>query len=138
MPSLVLPGVGEALATMPSKSLKVLMLNSGADRETGGMDALGHVEAIVRGLNRYGELHYGPDSYITHVMVPEGCQVPVDVMSLASLGIHVVSCECTCEGNRAHRLGHFCSEGVAVVMSRLSNGLEMRSETQQEYRQVHR
>ena len=121
MPSLVLPGIGEALVAMPSNRLKVLMLNSGPDRETGGMDALGHVEAITRGLNRYGELSYEPRRYITHVIVPEGCQIPIDVVSLSSLGIQVIICKCRCEGDRMHRLGHFCGGGAAFVISRLSN-----------------
>lgn len=52
MPSLVLPGVGESVADMPEGGLKIIMLNAGPDRETSGMCAVSHLEALVKGLNR--------------------------------------------------------------------------------------
>jgi hypothetical protein len=52
IPSLILEGVGEAIAARAGP--KVLILNGGQDRETGDMSAAGVVMAVVNALNRGG------------------------------------------------------------------------------------
>lgn len=89
-PSLILPGIGECIA---SRSLpKVLLLNGSHDRETSGLSASGFVSAITDALNRtYGDpqksLQNVPSDYINALLVPKDGQVPVDLKCLAAQGI---------------------------------------------------
>ncbi|KAG1367679.1 putative gluconeogenesis factor [Cocos nucifera] len=94
-PSLVLHGIGEAIA---SRSIpKVLLLNGSHDRETTGLSASGFVSAITDALNQtYGDpgrsLKKLPSDYINSLLVPRDGQVTVDVHHLADQGIfHVVT-----------------------------------------------
>jgi hypothetical protein len=76
VPSLILEGVGEALAQ--KRGPKVLILNGAQDRETGDMSASAYVAAVVDALNRA----YDPDQtrrlshtcsdYVTVVIAPVG------------------------------------------------------------------
>eukprot|EP01018_Ginkgo_biloba_P015901 Gb_02839 [translate_table: standard] len=80
-PSLVLHGVGEAIAN--KSCLKVLLLNGSHDRETTGMTASDFVTAICDALNRKcGDpqkcLCNSPDAYVNVLLVPKGGQVPVN------------------------------------------------------------
>ena len=78
-PSLVLSGVGEAIAERDCA--KILMLNGTRDRETTGMGVLDIIDAITSSLNRQhargGDsnsvraLHHSSDAYITAVVAPE-------------------------------------------------------------------
>ncbi|XP_008791393.3 uncharacterized protein YNL011C isoform X2 [Phoenix dactylifera] len=93
-PSLVLHGIGEAIA---SRSIpKVLLLNGSHDRETTGLSASGFVSAITDALNRtYGDpdksLKKLPSDYINALLVPRDGQVAVDVHCLADQGIFHVA-----------------------------------------------
>eukprot|EP01006_Ploeotia_vitrea_P028770 TRINITY_DN61401_c0_g1_i1.p1 TRINITY_DN61401_c0_g1~~TRINITY_DN61401_c0_g1_i1.p1 ORF type:complete len:427 (-),score=29.14 TRINITY_DN61401_c0_g1_i1:1199-2479(-) len=79
--SLVVKGVGEAIATSPCTT-KVLMLPGWTDRETNSMAACDIVEAVVRALNRYGELENNVGAYITHVVYPDGVGKQFEVQTL--------------------------------------------------------
>jgi len=91
-PSLVLIGVGEAIAALRSAP-KVLIMNGTHDRETHGMSAADFVRAVTDALNRYSCSHtdkilrHAPSEYVTHIVVPEGCEIPVDREALASIGV---------------------------------------------------
>ncbi|KDD75831.1 UPF0052 hypothetical protein [Helicosporidium sp. ATCC 50920] len=102
-PSLILRGVGEAVAAQ--KCPKILILNSCPDRETsralgggmGPMDAADCVRAVAAALNREGQ---GPDralpnaaaDYVTHLLYPAGGTVHVNEQRLGALGVaHVVA-----------------------------------------------
>ncbi|XP_031129445.1 uncharacterized protein YNL011C isoform X1 [Ipomoea triloba] len=92
-PSLVLLGVGEAIASQSCP--KVLLLNGTHDRETSGFTASCFVTAITDALNRtYGDhcncLKNPPNRYINTLLVPKDGQIPVDVDRLTSQGIHNV------------------------------------------------
>ncbi|KAG0464115.1 hypothetical protein HPP92_020184 [Vanilla planifolia] len=96
-PSLVLPGIGETIA---SRSIpKVLLLNGSHDRETTGLSASGFVSAITDALNRtYGDpqksLQNFSSDYINALLVPKDGKVSVDVDALVSQGIvHVATVE---------------------------------------------
>ena len=104
-PSLVLRGVGEAVADVSCP--KILILNGSLDRETstcqahpGPMRASDVVLAITDALNRRGafaragQLDNSPATYVTTVLVPSGGEVEVDEEELLKLGIqNVISVE---------------------------------------------
>jgi hypothetical protein len=93
VPSLILQGVGEAVAAR--KGPKVLILNGGPDRETGNMPASGVVTAVVDALNRAKD----PDvsrrrspagatsEYVDVVIAPRGGGIPLDVDELYAMGV---------------------------------------------------
>ncbi|KAL7920913.1 UPF0052 domain-containing protein [Trichoderma austrokoningii] len=96
VPSLVLKGVGEAIATSPHMRNKILLLNGSTDRETGpsgdAFSGLDFVAAIAgacadsRGLSRPGADEFA--LYVTHVVYIEGPRSPaVDRRVFAQLGI---------------------------------------------------
>ena len=91
VPSLILQGVGEALAQKDAP--KVLILNGGRDRETGDMSASGYVAAVCNALNRSGEpdparrLQNPVSKYVTTVIAPKGGGMPLDVDVLHAMGI---------------------------------------------------
>ena len=87
IPSLVLEGVGEAIAALTGP--KIVLLNCCHDRETLGMDAFGYIQHITASLNRYGTLSFPATSYITHLFMVEGCAIPTDESHLSKLGIRV-------------------------------------------------
>ncbi|KAL7822071.1 hypothetical protein V8C26DRAFT_418874 [Trichoderma gracile] len=95
VPSLVLKGVGEAVAS-PLIRNKILVLNGTIDRETGpssdpftGLDFVATIAnacADSRGLPRPGRAEYA--LYVTHVIYIEGPTSPVvDRQAFAELGI---------------------------------------------------
>lgn len=98
-PSLILRGVGEAIADR--KCPKILLLNGGIDREIsackahpGPMAASDIVLALTDALNRTGalpakaeELGNASGAYVTAVIVPEGGPMVVDEESLSKLGV---------------------------------------------------
>ena len=100
VPSVVLRGVGEALAAATGLRYKVLILNGSLDRETGPrckpFGAVDFVKAIARaGEESRGRM--GPvgeevcGSYVTHLIHLEGEGTPrVDRQELAGLGIDCV------------------------------------------------
>ena len=99
--------------------IKVLMLNAGPDRETGGMTALDHVKAIACGMNRYGELNLPLERLVSHVFVPQGCRIRVDEAELASAGVRVVACLCMCGSKTGHRRGYYCDKGAREALQEL-------------------
>ena len=91
VPSLILTGVGEALAER--KGPKVLILNGDQDRETGDMTASGYVTAVCDALNRAEEpdmqrrLQKPVSAYVTTVIAPKGGGMPLDTDALRSMGV---------------------------------------------------
>lgn len=59
IPSLIVPGVGACICSLPSSCRRVLMLNGIPDRETGGMNAVAYVVAIVRAICQSFNDDYG-------------------------------------------------------------------------------
>ena len=100
-PSLILRGVGEAVASRTCP--KILILNGGTDRETsscqahsGPMAASDVVLAITDALNRRGassksgRLGNQASEYVSAVIVPRGGSIKVDDSALIELGINAV------------------------------------------------
>ena len=91
VPSLILEGVGEAIAKRAGP--KVLILNGGQDRETGDMSAAGVVKAVVNALNRAEDpdpsrrCEFAVGDYITHVVAPVDGGIPLDIEELEALGV---------------------------------------------------
>ena len=91
IPSLILEGVGEALANRVGP--KVLILNGNQDRETGNMSASGYVAAVVHALNRAEEpnvdrrLRNSASDYVTVLIAPKGGGMPLDIANLKQMGI---------------------------------------------------
>ena len=94
VPSLILEGVGEALAA--KKGPKVLILNGDQDRETGDMSASGYVAAVVDALNRAYEpnpsrrLSHAVSDYVTVVIAPKGGGMPLDFRELEVMGVRTI------------------------------------------------
>ncbi|KAK0664337.1 Uncharacterized protein DIS24_g611 [Lasiodiplodia hormozganensis] len=102
IPSLILRGVGTAIAANPAVRHKILILNSTVDRETGPssqpFSALDFVAAIAKagaesrargGADAITPLDYR--KYVTHVIHLEGAGTPaVNRAELATLGIETV------------------------------------------------
>jgi 2-phospho-L-lactate transferase/gluconeogenesis factor (CofD/UPF0052 family) len=87
IPSLVLEGVGEAIAAL--KGPKVMLLNCCHDRETLGMTGKDMIEAICTSLNRYAALSHPPHAYISHLFVVEGTAIAVDEQAVEQWGIQI-------------------------------------------------
>lgn len=96
-PSLILRGVGEAVAARACP--KIFILNGAIDREVsacaahaGPMTAADMVEALADALNRrharkVAQLAHPPAAYVTTIIAPEGGPVEVDERRLAELGV---------------------------------------------------
>jgi len=99
VPSLILRGVGEALASSAIK-YKILILNSNNDRETGPSSypysATDFIASIVKACQesrgKFGAVHQDAyNRYVTHLIHLEGPEVPkVDKVELGQLGIQTV------------------------------------------------
>ena len=95
VPSLILEGVGEAIAEREDME-KVLILNGAQDRETGDMDAVEYVTAVVNALNRAEDpdparrAAFGVRDYVTVAIAPEGGGMPLDVDELKRIGVREV------------------------------------------------
>jgi hypothetical protein len=99
VPSLILKGVGEAIAN-PSIRYKILILNSKNDRETGPscapFSAMDFVAAVVKAgaesrgyAGEIGRMEY--KSYVTHVIHLQGPGTPrVDKEEMNQLGIETI------------------------------------------------
>ncbi|KZF26707.1 UPF0052-domain-containing protein [Xylona heveae TC161] len=100
IPSLILRGVGQAIATSLTLRHKVLILNGSLDRETGPSStpftAMDFVAAIARAGAESRGLYGQPEPrelrrYVTHVVYVEGQGSPkVDREALLHLGIETV------------------------------------------------
>lgn len=86
-PSLILKGVGEAIAALDCP--KIALLNCCQDRETAGMSAVDYIIQLTRSLNRYGELSHPPKAYLTDLFSVKGSEFSVDEKAIRSLGISV-------------------------------------------------
>ncbi|KAJ7297037.1 hypothetical protein O6H91_04G133800 [Diphasiastrum complanatum] len=89
-PSLVLRGVGEAVAKQGCP--KLLLLNGTHDRETAGMSASDFVVSISNALNRrhgdpHNSLDHPPPAYVNALIAPEGTAITIDTQRLNALGI---------------------------------------------------
>ncbi|PKX97559.1 gluconeogenesis factor YvcK family protein [Aspergillus novofumigatus IBT 16806] len=99
VPSLILRGVGQAIATSPARH-KILILNGSLDRETGPpsqlFTAVDFVEAIARaGEESRGRPAHLPSppysSYVTHLLHLDGPGTPqVDRERLAEMGVETL------------------------------------------------
>ncbi|KAK9836650.1 hypothetical protein WJX74_005352 [Apatococcus lobatus] len=101
-PSLVLPGVAEAIAERSVP--KLFLLNGSIDRETsrraagpGPMHASDMVQAVCHALNRTCGKHadmrldHAPSTYITDLLVPTDSSIVIDHDVLSGMGIrHIV------------------------------------------------
>ena len=94
VPSLILEGVGEAIAR--KEGPKVLILNGDQDRETGDMSASACVAAVADALNRAYEpnperrLSHRVSDYVTVVLAPRGGGIPLDRGELEAMGVRTV------------------------------------------------
>ena len=100
VPSLILPGVGAAIARHGGPRFKILILNGSLDRETGGYNAADFLDAITRAclqsqshspetISGVGKAYW--KQYVTHLIHLEGVGVPkVDKEELLSCGIECV------------------------------------------------
>ena len=148
VPSLLLPGVGEAIAAAGARGARrLLLLNAGGyprvpghptpacdvcqcddeltesgpgpDRESASMTASGVVGAFCAALSRYGDLSLSPGRVLDGIVVSEGCTIPVDTDELASMGISIHHVRCACEpGDVSHKGGHFCPMSFASDLIR--------------------
>ena len=87
VPSLVLKGVGEAIASL--KGPKIALLNCCQDRETMGMSATDYIEYLAKSLNRYGQLRHPLNAYVTDLFIVEGSEIFIDRQAINSLGIQL-------------------------------------------------
>ena len=86
--------IGEAVAALPARIPRILVLNGRHDRETMGMMASDVVDAIVHALNRRAQvsresagLGHSPGTLLTHLLVPENGGIVVDQEQLDEQGI---------------------------------------------------
>ena len=100
IPSLILQGVGAAIAWAKGPRFKILILNGSLDRETEGFGASDFLDAIVRAC-QYGDGHKtNPNAktiredwqkYVTHLIYLEGDGVPkTDRTLLAKWGVECI------------------------------------------------
>lgn len=100
VPSLILQGVGAAIARSGGPRVKILILNGSLDRETGGFSASDFISAITRAgeESRGVGFEQGEDvekevwaRYVTHLIHLEGEGVPgVDKEELGRWGVECV------------------------------------------------
>lgn len=102
-PSLVLDGVGEAVAALPPTAPRIFCLNGSTDRETAGLTASSCVAAAVSSLLRRGApLSRGEGVWpqalaaipvsklVTHVLFPQGGSLALDKEALLAMGVQRV------------------------------------------------
>lgn len=100
VPSLILQGVGAAIARSGGPRFKILILNGSLDRETGGFCASDFVAAIARAGEESRGVMFEPGGdvgrevwkgYVTHLIHLEGEGVPrVDKEVLGRWGVECV------------------------------------------------
>lgn len=90
IPSLVLEGIGEAIAANTCK--KIGLLNCCHDRETFNMTAIDYIWCLTKSLNRFGKLSFAPKDYLTDLFIVKGCPFLIDHKAIANLGLqlHVI------------------------------------------------
>ncbi|GAA6020646.1 hypothetical protein JCM11491_001132 [Sporobolomyces phaffii] len=104
LPCLALQSVGTLIATSPTLTHKVLLLNSTTDRETPNYTSLDFLRAISSACNRaYGEdaeskRYFEPKDFVSHVVYLDGSQVEVDKEELEALGIRIICARATTTG----------------------------------------
>ncbi|KAF2138812.1 uncharacterized protein K452DRAFT_300878 [Aplosporella prunicola CBS 121167] len=154
VPSLVLRGVGAAIARSPAKC-RILLLNAARDRETGGLDALGFVGAVARAAHQslspppviasptsptaaddaFGAGFNGASilppeqyrTYVTHVLHLDGPGAPaVDRAALARLGIETVRLYGRREGGKLRYDEAALAQALEVLVEGGGKGVELR------------
>lgn len=88
IPSLILEGMGEAIAR--HEGPKIAILNSCSDRETEGMDAKDYIMHLTGSLNRHGSLAFEASCYVTHLCIVEDCSIAVDLEWMEKKGIRIL------------------------------------------------
>ena len=122
VPSLILQGVGAAIARPGGPRFKILILNGSLDRETGGFSASDFIAAVARaGEESRGVGDVGREvwaRYVTHLIHLEGEGVPaVEKEELARCGV-----ECVRLYGRKAEDGSARYDGRAVRMRRSFSG----------------
>ena len=100
IPSLILQGIGTAIAQTGGPRFKILLLNGSLDRETRGFTALDFVEAITRACKESQGCLLSPDDkvdrkdwrqFVSHLIHLEGEGVPqMDKQELCKYGVETV------------------------------------------------
>lgn len=100
VPSLILQGVGAAIARPGAQQYKILILNGSLDRETGGFSASDFIAAVARAGEESRGVVFGSGEdveprvwarYVTHLIHLEGEGVPrVDREELRECGVECV------------------------------------------------
>ena len=101
VPSLILQGVGAAIARPDGPRFKILILNGSLDRETGGFSASDFIAAVARAGEESRGVAFGPGEedvgrevwarYVTHLIHLEGEGVPgVEREELGRCGVDCV------------------------------------------------
>lgn len=135
VPSLILRGVGEAIASSPHIRNKILVLNGTTDRETGpsgdpfsGYDFVATIAnacADSRGLPRPGADEYA--QYVTHVIYVEGPTSPaVDKRVFAQLGIDTMRLYGPKDGTG--KGGRYDAKALAQTLESIVGRKDMRSD----------
>lgn len=112
-PSLILDGVGEAIASREIP--KILLVNGRHDRETsicrshvGPMNGTDVVEAIVDALNRRHSssrsLTNPVGAYVTAILVPRGGSIPVSAKEIEGLGVELIKEVASVQDKNGHTL----------------------------------
>lgn len=135
IPSLILKGVGEAIASSPHIRNKILVLNGTTDRETGpssspfsGLDFVATIAnacADSRGLPRPSADEYA--QYVTHVIYIEGPRSPaVDKRLFAQLGIDTMRLYGPKDGQG--KGGRYDAKALAQTLESIVGRKDMRSD----------
>ena len=103
IPCLIPKGIGQAIASKESAN-KVLILNGWLGRETEHFTACKFVHAVTDALNedfscrdhtrdntQRGTHSLQPRSFVTHLLVPDGGEIPIDRRKVEAMGIKVVT-----------------------------------------------
>ena len=139
IPSLILQGVGEAIARSNGARFKILILNGSLDRETGGFSALDFVAAIARA----GEESRGHDfmtsksvngntwaQYVTHLIHLEGEGVPkVEKEELAKQGVECIRLYGRKEGGVTRYDGKALAQALGAILGKRDRGERSRRNT---------
>ena len=129
VPSLVLRGVGEAVAAAPGPRPKVLLLNARQDRETGpaaeAMTAADFVRAVARAAKE-SRLDPSPvqdaecGRYVTHLVHLVGEGVPVvDAEELRGMGVQCIKLAGRWESSGSRRVLRYEEEELTRALEQI-------------------
>ncbi|KAF6222183.1 hypothetical protein HO133_001269 [Letharia lupina] len=140
VPSLILQGVGAAIARSGGPRFKILILNGSLDRETGGFSASDFIAAVARAgeESRGITFNHGEDvekeiwaRYVTHLIHLEGEGVPrVDKEELGKWGVECVRLYGRkAEGGTARYDGRALGQALGAILGRREKGEKSRRNT---------